>query len=255
MTEVTVSVSTAVVEVLSPGTATVTTTGAAVVTVNQDQATVVSNLSQVDTLSAPSWVQFNTTAVPSPAVGRLQWNETDGTLEFQMKGGNVTQQIGMEQVILCKAANNGGLTEGSVVYPVGSDGSNFTVAYALANAETTSTRTLAMMTESATGGTKGYATTFGLVRGLNTNALTEGQAVWLSPTVPGGVTATKPSAPNHAVLIGFCLRKSTNQGVIFVSISNGWELEELHNVSITNPQNGDVLKYDSASGLWKNGQP
>ncbi len=38
-----------------------------------------------------------------------------------------------------------------------------------------------------------------------------------------------------------------------VSINNGWELDELHNVQITSPQTNQLLAYESASyGLWKN---
>lgn len=250
---ITVTSSTAVVNVTAPGTATITTSGTASATINENQATITSTLQNVDTISSPAWIQFNTTAVPTPGVGRLNWNETDGTFEFQMKGGNVTQQIGMEQVLLVKSSTNGGLTEGKVIYATGSDGNNILAAYAQANSESGSSKTLAVMTESATGGNKGYATTFGLVRGLNTDAMTEGAAVWLSPTEPGGMTTTKPSAPNHLVFIGYCLRKNQNNGVVFVSVQNGYELEELHNVKITNPQDGQVLKYNSAQGLWVNG--
>lgn len=255
MTDVTVSVSTAVVVATSATSATVTAVGAAAATVYTERATITSALQQVDTIGDPSWIQFNTTAVPSPAVGRLQWNDTDGTLEFQMKGGLVTQQIGMEQFIHVKSSNNTERAEGKVVYATGSDGVNILVAYAQASSESASSRTLAVMTETITGGNKGYATTFGLVRGLNTSALTEGAAIWLSPTVPGGLTTTKPSAPDHLVFIGYCLRSNNNNGVIFVSIQNGYELDELHNVKITNPQNGDVLRYNSATGIWQNGQP
>ena len=42
---------------------------------------------------------------------------------------------------------------------------------------------------------------------------------------------------------------------IFVKPQNGYELEELHNVLITNPQNGQVLKYNSTLGLWVNSNP
>lgn len=255
MTDVTVSVSTAVVVATSPTSATVTAVGAAEATVYTERATITSALQQVDTIGDPSWIQFNTTAVPTPGVGRLHWNDTDGTLEFQMKGGLVTQQIGMEQFIHVKSSNSTERAEGKVVYATGSDGVNILVAYAQASSESASSRTLAVMTETITGGNKGYATTFGLVRGLNTSALTEGAAIWLSPTVPGGLTTTKPSAPDHLVFIGYCLRSNNNNGVIFVSIQNGYELDELHNVKITNPQNGDVLRYNSATGIWQNGQP
>jgi hypothetical protein len=52
--------------------------------------------------------------------------------------------------------------------------------------------------------------------------------------------------------MGFCVRKNQNNGVIFVNIQNGYELDELHNVKITNPQNGQVLKYYAAGGYWRN---
>ena len=169
-----------------------------------------------------------------------------------MKGGNVTQQIGMEQVLLVKSATNSGLAEGKVIYATGSDGVNITVDYATATGETTSSKTLAVMTESVTGGNKGYATTFGLVRGLNTNGMTEGAAVWLSPTGSGNMTTTKPSSPDHLVFIGYCLRANANNGVVFVNIQNGYELEELHNVKITNPTDGQYLRYQASTGLWVN---
>lgn len=249
-TNVTVTSSTAVVQVVSPAAATVTTSGVATAQVFTERATITSALQQVDTIGNPSWIQFNTTAVPSPAVGRLQWNETDGTLEFQMKGGNVTQQIGMEQVLHVKSYNNTGLIEGRVVYATGSDGVNILAHYANASSESASSKTLAVMTESTSGGVKGYATTFGLVRGIDTSSLVEGAQVWLSATGDGLMTTTKPVAPNHSVFVGYCLRTSATNGVVFVSIQNGYELDELHNVNITNPVEGQTLKY--RSGVWVN---
>ena len=254
MTDVTVSMSTATVVVTSPVSATVTTTiGSAVV--NQNQATVTSNLQQVDTIESPSWIQFNTSGTASTGAGRLWGNDTNGTLEWGMKGGTVTQESGQELFALVKSSDGGTRATGQVVYITGSDGTNKLVALAQANDEPSSSKTFALMAETISGGSKGFCATFGLVRGLDTNALTEGAAVYLSPTVPGGLTATKPTQPNHAVFIGFCVRKNQNNGVIFCNIQNGFELNELHNVLITNPQNNDVLKYDSATGLWKNGQP
>jgi hypothetical protein len=37
-----------------------------------------------------------------------------------------------------------------------------------------------------------------------------------------------------------------------VKVQNGFELDEIHDVLIVSEANGDLLKYDSASGLWKN---
>jgi hypothetical protein len=41
-------------------------------------------------------------------------------------------------------------------------------------------------------------------------------------------------------------------GEIFVKVQNGYEIEELHNVSITDPADEQVLAYEAATGLWKN---
>lgn len=204
---------------------------------------------RIDTLDRLS---FATSPTLPGGVGTIRWNDTDGTIEVGMKGGNVTQQIGQEQLVLVKHADNSGLANGNVVYVVGSDGANKTVRLARADAESTSANTFGVMTEAATGGNKAFCTTFGLVRDLNTSALTEGAMVWLSSTTAGAMTTTRPTAPNHAVQIGFCIRSHATQGIIFVSVQNGYELGELHDVTITSPANNQILQYNSAGSQWVN---
>jgi len=187
----------------------------------------------------------------SGGVGAMRWNNDDGTLDLGLKGGNVTLQLGQELVQPVKHATNGGLDNGKVVYIVGSSGDNKTVLYARANDEATSANTLGLMTETVTGGNKGFCTTFGLVRNINTSNLTEGGAVWLSKDTAGAMTAVRPEAPNNGVFIGFCVRKHASTGVIFVNVQNGYELEELHNVYAPSPTNGQVLTYVSGNSRWE----
>jgi hypothetical protein len=187
----------------------------------------------------------------SGGVGAMRWNSDDGTLDLGLKGGNVTLQLGQELVQPVKHATNGGLDNGKVVYITGSSGDNKTVLYARANNEATSTNTLGLMTETVTGGNKGFCTTFGLVRNINTSNLTEGGAVWLSKDTAGAMTAVRPEAPNHGVFIGFCVRKHASTGVIFVNVQNGYELNELHNVYAPSPTNGQVLTYVSGNSRWE----
>jgi hypothetical protein len=197
------------------------------------------------------YLQFRTGSALDGSVGRVQWNDTDGTLDLQLKGGNVTLQIGQEEVSLVKHADNSGLIEGRVVYIVGADGTNKTVRYALATADATSATTFGLMTESATGGNKAFCTTFGLVRNLNTTNLTEGGIVWLSADTAGALTAVRPTAPKHGVMIGFCVRKHATQGAIFVQVQNGYELNELHDVFVPNPINNQVLTWDNIDKRWE----
>jgi microcystin-dependent protein len=200
------------------------------------------------------YLDFDTVTPGASGVGQLAWNDTNGTLEFILKGGNVALDIGQENVALVKHADNTGLTKGKVVYVAGSDGTNKTVRYAQANSEATSSKTFGVMAEDATGGSKGFVCTQGIVSNINTLALTEGAAVYVSPTTAGDLTSTKPSAPNHMVLVGFCVRSHASLGVLYISVVNGFELQELHNVSINvgTLANGDVIKYNSSTQVWEN---
>lgn len=204
-----------------------------------------------DGISTPDYIQFSTTGA-TPNVARLLWNDTDGTLEFQLKGGNVNLQIGQEQVLRATNATGATIGNGTVVYITGSTGSHVNVVKAQADSESTSSKTLGVVTESIADSHTGFVCTGGLVRDLDTSALTEGGAVWLSATTAGGLTSTRPTAPNHAVLIGWCVKSHASVGVIYVHVMNGYELQELHNVMLASTANNDVLSYDSASGLWKN---
>lgn len=196
--------------------------------------------------------QTRVNALERKEVPAIVWNDAEGTYEFVMKGGNVTQQIGAEQLAYVKNNTGATLLNGRAVYPNGSTGTNKLVAYAQANAESTSTRTFGVLSEDIANGGHGWVTTFGMVHDIDTSALTEGAAVWLSPTVPGGLTSTKPTAPNHMVLIGFCVRSHAVNGSVFVKVQNGFELDELHDVAITSPAAGNVLVRNAGNTLWVN---
>jgi hypothetical protein len=196
-------------------------------------------------------LQIDTTATPTGSVGGIIWNDLEGTLEFQAKGGNVTVQIGQEQLV--RVHNNTGstLTDGQVVYINGAIGERPTVVLASASSESTSSKTIGVVTESIAHGAEGFVTTNGLVHGLNTNAYTEGDALWLGTTA-GTWSTTRPTQPNHGVFIGWVVKKSGGNGSIYVHVQNGYELDELHNVLITSAANNQTLIWDSTQLVWKN---
>lgn len=142
----------------------------------------------------------------------------------------------------------------SVVYINGVHGNLPSLALAQANAELTSSKTYAITSGSINDGNNGIVVTDGKLKNVNTLAFTEGDQLWLSPTIPGGVTTVKPSAPNHAVFIGTVTRTHQTQGEVQIRIQNGFELDELHDVSISNKANLDVIRYNSTTGLWENKQ-
>lgn len=148
------------------------------------------------------------------------------------------------------------LNKGTAVYISGSTGSNVLVSKAQANSEATSSKTLGLISENILNDTTGQVTTEGIVSGIDTSTAIAGDSVWLSPTVPGGLTygmANKPSAPNHLVYLGVVVRSHAVNGEIYVKVQNGYELDELHDVKISAPQKGDVLVHDGVK--WINSQP
>ncbi len=144
------------------------------------------------------------------------------------------------------------IPRGTVVYPSGSNGIHPLIVLSQANGESTSSKTFGVTYEDIAKNKEGLVLEFGLLENLNTSSLTEGAAIWLSPSVPGGMTSTKPVAPNHLVLIGFCVRSHNQYGKIFIKVQNGFELDELHNVKITSPTDGQYLRYQASTGLWVN---
>lgn len=207
-----------------------------------------------DPFLAGDYIDIRHTApVPVGKVGRLRWNDTDGTLDLGLKGGNVTLQLGQENVLRVKNDEATTLNDGEVVYITGASGANLLVKRALASSDVTSASTIGVVTEPIASNGQGFITTFGQVRGFDTSAFNEGDVLYLSPTIAGAITASKPVAPQHLVLVGYCTKKSAGNGEIFVKVDNGYELEELHNVLITNPVlAGSLLIYDATVGVWKN---
>lgn len=151
--------------------------------------------------------------------------------------------------------NNSGATilKGSVVYINGAHGNLPTIALSQANTELTSSKTYGFVETDIGDNDNGFVIAAGLISNLDTFGVTEGVTLWLSPTIAGGYTTTKPTAPNHAVSLGTCTRAHPTLGTITVRVQNGYEIEELHNVSINGSlANGDLLQYESSTLLWKN---
>lgn len=143
------------------------------------------------------------------------------------------------------------VTKGQAVYISGSNGTNMLASKASNASEATSSKTMGLV--EASGSTNAFVNvvTEGLLAGLNTNSANAGDYVWLGTN--GNLLyglANKPASPAHLVFIGVVTRKNANNGEIFVRPQNGFELQELHNVLITNPQAGDVLTYNGT--LWVN---
>ena len=138
------------------------------------------------------------------------------------------------------------LTTGTVVYLFGATGDHATVKRADNTSDTTSSKTVGIVGANITASNNGPIITRGYVDGINlSTGYSPGDVLWLG--TGGNFTKTKPSAPNHLVFVGVAVRCTSN-GIVYVATQNGYELDEIHNVSLPSPAAGDFLKYNGT--LW-----
>lgn len=144
------------------------------------------------------------------------------------------------------------LTKGTVVYINGGHGNLPTVTKAIATGDATSAQTFGIVRTDITNMNNGYVIQVGLISDLDTQAFADGTQLYLSSTTAGAYTSTKQYAPNHLVYIGVVVRAHPTQGTIQIKIQNGYEMDELHNVSAQTPSDNDGLFYETSTSLWKN---
>ena len=162
----------------------------------------------------------------------------------------VTASIAREVIVSAINANQSTLPVGTVVRISGANGDNPQFNTASYDTEVNSSNTLGVLANTAVSGQYGDVTVIGKLVGINTQGMNAGDLLYLSSS--GQFTNVAPQAPLQIVVLGEVLRVQSNNGSMFVNISNGWELNELHNVRITNPLQGDLLVYEATSSLWKN---
>ena len=162
-------------------------------------------------------------------------------------------QTSPASVLVERVRNSTGatLTKGTAVYISGAIGQLPTVSKALATSDATSAQTLGLITSDLANNSNGYVTIIGLVDDLDTSAYTDGIQLYLSPITAGTLTATKPYAPQHLVYVAVVSHAHPVHGKLIVKVQNGYEMDELHNVSAQSPNNGDILVYNTSTQLWE----
>jgi hypothetical protein len=53
------------------------------------------------------------------------------------------------------------------------------------------------------------------------------------------------------VYVARCIKSNASSGRLFVTVQNGYELDELHDVSAVSPTNGQTIVYNSTTSLWE----
>lgn len=195
----------------------------------------------------------DTAATTSAAVGRVRWDASKGTAVIGEVGGNVEAVIGQTLDAYVTNAETSTITKGQAVYLYQATGNRASVKLAYNTSDATSAKTFGIAAEDIGANQTGLVRCRGVLEGLNLGAYTAGNTLYLGATA-GSLTAAKPQAPNHLVYIGVVERANNGNGQLFITVQNGYELDEIHDVQINSGTlaNGQTILYDASTGLWKN---
>ena len=174
----------------------------------------VRNIAQTYNNNNESWDYFQLTQNPTiiSQVAQLFWSTATDTLNVVHSGG-VVQQVGEETFIYTTNTTGSTILNGELI---GLDPTTDGIVRYLANGATNPIYFLGVATQNIPVGQKGRLTVFGRVRGLNTSAFQFRKDLYASPSVAGGMTNTKPTAPNVVMDIGLTTIVDAVDGEIFV---------------------------------------
>lgn len=158
--------------------------------------------------------------VDGPHLGkqqRMQWNADDGTIDVGLYNG-VVLQAGQETLAYVLNDSGASIANGSAVMVTGSDATSgkMKVDKLVSDGSVEENTTLGVATQTIDDGEFGYIATFGIVRGVNTNSWISGDILYADPATAGGLTSTKPSAPDNVIPMAIVLAVGTTDGSMFV---------------------------------------
>ncbi len=123
------------------------------------------------------------------------------------------------------------INKGQPVYAFGASGDRMSVKLADNTTEATSSKTVGLIFSSSIApGATGFVITQGVLSNVNTGAYSPGDTLYVGASA-GTLTNTMPYAPNHLTRIGIVERANAGNGLIYVLVQNGFQLDELSDVN------------------------
>lgn len=216
-------------------------------------------------ISTPTFIQMGNGNAVTLAAGKMWYTPSNGAWNLGMGNGAITQQVGEEIFVYGKASAT--ISGGSILQLIrktGVVGASGVIQFGPTIAGMTdANQIIGVATEDLATNDFGRITSFGVVHGINTSGSTysetwvDGDEIWYNP-VTGGLTKTKPVAPNMKFQIGTVINAgSGGSGSFQVHLQPGSVLGGTDsNVQFTTLSNNDLMQYqDGALGYWTNVAP
>ena len=189
---------------------------------------------------------------PSYAIqrARMVWDDDTRTVVLGIDGA-LGGHLLRDQYWYVKNQTGATIAKGSVVYASGTLGASgrILISKFIANGTIPSRFVLGITAEDIANGADGNVMSFGKLRQIDLSAYSDGQVLYASPTVAGGLTSTLPVAPNNIIPVAFVVH-AANNGVLAIRPTFNPGIYEDQAISANNPVDGDVLQYVGSTGLW-----
>lgn len=206
-------------------------------------------------IQTPTYIKFAPNANHTANQGELTWNTAEGTLDLGLNHGGVVLQIGQELHYRVTNQSGSNIPDGTLVAFVGTTGNSGKLLIDVYDGTQSSKAILGLTTETIINGANGYVTSFGKVRGIQTNGANYGET-WLDGDIlypsPTGLTKVLPQAPAAKQPVAVVVNAHNSNGELFVRVQSGTTLGEDELVQLASLTDGDVLQYDGAQARFEN---
>lgn len=201
-------------------------------------------------------VSLDTAAARTPLEGEIAWDAESGTALVGLNGGALTLRAGQD--LHYRVTNNTGVSiaMGMLVMAVGTAGASGKILIAPWDGATPGKYILGITAEAIADDADGYVVAFGKLRGIQTNggnyseSWTDGDILFAGAS--GGLTKIMPAAPEVKVTVAIVVDSHATNGELFVRPTYGSNIGEDELVELVDPQEGEVLVWNAASGRFEN---
>ena len=205
-------------------------------------------------------IVFNTLANVTPTNGEMTWSNEDRQKTVAVGINGDVFYMFEDQITRIKASAP--ITKGQVIMFTGTVGASGGLIGAPATGllPEQANYIIGVSKDTFTTNSWGNVQYFGEVKGIDTTGggegWVQGDVLYYNPSVTGGLTKIKPTAPAAIAVVAAVVYVSANNGIVFVRPTFGNVLGATDgNVNITSLANNDVLIYNTTANVWTNQPP
>jgi hypothetical protein len=202
-------------------------------------------------------LSLDTAATPGVlTAGEMAWNVDEGTADLGLNGGDVILQIGQETHYRVVNKTGSTITNGALCMYDGTIGDSGQIRVKPWIGGSDPLLIMGIATADILNDARGYVTTFGKIRGINTTGIPYGET-WLDGDTlyagpSGGLTKVRPAAPNTKSVIAAVVKAHATVGELLVRVTLSSSIENDDEVELTSITDKDVLQWNATNSRFEN---